>query len=229
MCVYVLCANGDTTRRSLGILKPYFADTILRDQDPWGTPERAEKLLQLLPNRALVDSLKAEWESSPGRSSTQKWSDILKVNLSSASKRAGTGRKVEDKIREAMEDIMLEYTYPRLDVNVSKALNHLLKSPFVIHPGTGRVCVPIDIERLAEFDPLAVPTVHELLRQIDEWKGDGEEGDASQEGGKGVADWEKTSLKPFVEVFRLFVARLMKDEMGQKVKRERGEDEKMEF
>jgi DNA primase small subunit len=124
---------------------------------------------------------------------------------------------------EAKQDIVLEYTYPRLDIEVSKKLNHLLKSPFVVHPGTGRVCVPIDLKNLEDFDPLGVPTVQGLLAEIDAWKDD-----SGSEDSKPVADWEKTSLKPYVDRFRLFVNGIMKDEKVAKVKRER-EDEPMEF
>lgn len=67
----------------------------------------------------------------------------------------------------AMEDIILQYTYPRLDAEVSKHRNHLLKAPFCVHPKTGRVCVPVDPDRIEEFDPERVPTVGQLLRELD--------------------------------------------------------------
>ena len=123
---------------------------------------------------------------------------------------------------------MLEYTYPRLDVEVSKKQIHLLKSPFVIHPGTGRVCVPIDLKRLEKFDPLGVPTVTELLGEIDAWDSAGRMDDDEDDGGvKKPQDYEKTSLKPYIEYFRSHVAALLKDEQG--VKREREEGDPMEF
>jgi DNA primase small subunit len=72
-----------------------------------------------------------------------------------------------------MEDIILQYTYPRLDAEVSKHRNHLLKAPFCVHPKTGRVCVPVDPERIQEFDPERVPTVGQLLRELDAIKPSG--------------------------------------------------------
>jgi DNA primase small subunit len=71
-------------------------------------------------------------------------------------------------LRYALEDIILQYTYPRLDAEVSKHRNHLLKAPFCIHPKTSRVCVPIDPAKIDGFDPSSVPTVGQLLREIDE-------------------------------------------------------------
>src|SRR5260370_42286015 len=67
----------------------------------------------------------------------------------------------------AVEDIILQYTYPRLDAEVSKHRNHLLKAPFCVHPKTGRVCVPLDLESIDKFDPESVPTLGQLLGELD--------------------------------------------------------------
>ncbi|CAK7208704.1 p48 polypeptide of DNA primase [Sporothrix curviconia] len=218
--------------RSLSVLRTHFQEDVLRDQDPWGTEERAEKLLALLPDRNLAEALRRKWDAAPGRSSTLKWADIDAVAKTGSIKGLDLKQLLEYK-----QDIVLEYTYPRLDVNVSKKLNHLLKSPFVVHPGTGRVCVPIDVRHLEEFDPLGVPTVQELLQEIDTYSSQGANGGSAEEipqkpaaDEKKLQDWEKTSLRPYIEQFRTFVLALMRDEKdGVRVKRERDEATSMEF
>lgn len=205
--------------RSLDILKEHFQHDVLEDQDPWAEPEKAERLLQLLPDRVLNDSLRKKWDAAPGRSSVSKWADIDALAKTGASNTLD-GRA----LLEAKQDIVLEYTYPRLDVEVSKKQIHLLKSPFVIHPGTGRVCVPIDTRKLTRFDPLGVPTVTELLGEIDAFDGQAikEEDDV-----KLTQDYEKTALRPYVDYFKTYVAGLLREEKG--VKRDREEEDAMEF
>jgi DNA primase small subunit len=202
-------------RRSLETLRSHFQSDILQDQDPWETDEKFDRLLQLLPDKTLNDALRKKWSSVSGRASAAKWADIDAL--------AKTTKGLNPTaLLEAKQDIVLEYTYPRLDIEVSKHLNHLLKSPFVVHPGTGRVCVPINTKALEDFDPIGVPTVTELLGEIDNWvAGDGDND------GKSVQDWEKTSLRPYVEYFRSFVLSLMKDEKDVKVKAE--ETDAMDF
>ena len=216
--------------RSLEILRSYFQTAILADQDPFATDKGAERLLSLLPDKALNDALRRKWDSSPDRPSTSKWADIDSLASTGVSKTLDTKA-----LLEAKQDIILEYTYPRLDVEVSKKLNHLLKSPFVVHPGTGRVCVPIDLKRVETFDPMGVPTVTELLAEIDSWDSSKtvtqrtEAESRNEESGgeaKKLQDYEKTSLKPYVEYFRRYVQELLRDE--RPVKRER-EGDGMEF
>ncbi|CAF0835750.1 unnamed protein product [Rotaria sordida] len=48
---------------------------------------------------------------------------------------------------------MFEYCYPRLDANVTKGMNHLLKSPFTVHPKTDRISIPINLNSLTYFGP----------------------------------------------------------------------------
>ncbi|XP_042155182.1 DNA primase small subunit isoform X2 [Oncorhynchus tshawytscha] len=68
------------------------------------------------------------------------------------------------KVHYFEKEIMWQYCYPRVDVNVSKGVNnHLLKSPFSVHPKTGRISVPIDLRELDRFDPCDVPTIRVLL------------------------------------------------------------------
>lgn len=205
--------------RSLDILKEHFQRDILENQDPWAESVKAERLLQLLPDKLLNELLRKKWDADPGRSSVSKWADIDALAKTGASKTLD-GRA----LLEAKQDIVFEYTYPRLDVEVSKKQIHLLKSPFVIHPGTGRVCVPINTKTLAQFNPLGVPTVTDLLGEIDTFD---EKSIAEKNGFEKSQDYEKTSLRPYVEYFKTYVAGLLRDEKSEI--REREHDYTMEF
>lgn len=186
-----------------------------------------DQLLQLLPDKTLNEALAKKWASSPNRPSARKWADIDALAETGVSKTLNT--KV---LLEAKQDILLEYTYPRLDVEVGKKRIHLLKSPFVVHPGTGRVCVPItaagDMKRAEAFDPLSVPRVTELLKEVDEFGSGDDSANVNGFVEDGVTmrklnDWEKTRLKSYVELFDGHIKALMKSEMVR-VKRERDDD-----
>lgn len=106
----------------------------------------------------------------------------------------------------------------------------MLKSPFVIHPGTGRVCVPIDISKVDEFDPLAVPTVHQLLAEIDDWEANRANAEADgEDGAEKLQDWQKTSLRPYVETFRAHVNAVLRDEGAERKRGREDGGEGMEF
>ncbi len=50
---------------------------------------------------------------------------------------------IEMKRENYIPYIVYSFVYPRLDASVSTQLNHLLKSPFCVHPETQNICVPI--------------------------------------------------------------------------------------
>lgn len=131
--------------------------------------------------------------------------------------------------KKTEREIMLQYCFPRLDINVSKGINHLLKSPFSVHPKTGRISVPIDLQKLDEFDPFAVPTISLLCHELDSvsnTEGSGKENKGEQEGLRRSKDYKKTSLAPYVKVFEQFVEELEKSHTEE---RNKASDKQLEF
>ncbi|CAE6457758.1 unnamed protein product [Rhizoctonia solani] len=196
-------ASGNATgpihpalQKSLEILSEDFGDLILIDQDVFAKPDSWQELLQLLPDKDLVNLLQMSWD---GReiSSEAKWKE-----LRSAISSMKDNRKVL--MKTVIEDIVFQYSYPRIDTEVSKHRNHLLKAPFCVHPGTGRICVPVDAAHVDEFDPENVPTIGGLLRELDEVP-------TTQPGVEHHSDWEHTSLKPYVEMLERHVSAIMND------------------
>ena len=74
--------------------------------------------------------------------------------------------KAPAEAEQVINKILFACTYPRLDMEVSKKMNHLLKAPFCVHPKTGKVCVPIRVADAEAFNPEQVITVQQLVTEL---------------------------------------------------------------
>ncbi|NWX44141.1 PRI1 primase, partial [Steatornis caripensis] len=177
------------------------------------------------------------------RDSVQRW-ELLRGRMERTRRAAGAGKGAPC---YADWEIMLQYCFPRLDINVSKGVGHLLKSPFSVHPKTGRVSVPLDLQRLDQFDPFAVPTIRygsetggtgvpaaladpppprptisrsSLCHELDAAGDDGEQEDGGEtEPKRRVRDYKRTSLAPYVRVFEQFVETMERARRGELLRR----------
>lgn len=169
--------------------------SIIDGQHLMDTEESTELMLNIMGLENDEDFMPVTtMENKNGR---EKW-DWLKKTVNSKKKGARAGAAVKN----ALQMAVFTYCYPRLDANVSKQLNHLLKSPFCVHPKTGRVCVPIDHNHPERFNPSSVPTLNELHDELNAQP-------LSKD--KGVKSWQNTSLKPHIEHFEEFVKIIQED------------------
>lgn len=203
-------------RRAAEALRTAFEEHLLPGQHLLEDEAHAEAMLGLLPGDALRDSVRARWAAGGCAAgeclSLWRWRalemevEAEKEAVRRANARDARGVKALDR---ALREIIFTYTYPRLDMEVSKKMNHLLKAPFCVHPKTGRVCVPIDPAAAWEFDPEAVPTVGGLLAQLNA-AGRGDAGAPAQ-----GADWRSTDMAGAVALFRsCFLDGLREEQRG---------------
>ncbi len=116
-------------------------------------------------------------------------------------------------------EIEFKFLYPRLDANVSKSRNHLLKSVFSLHPSTGRVCVPI--ENIHAFNPMEAPTIAQLLAEYKDYLAAGKDpahctsfcfcfANCYQK----ILVVDKSGMGEYVDYFRRFIAKLPKNQFA---------------
>lgn len=179
------------------ILKPEFERYFIEEQQLLNDEKHIAAVLALIPDSYEIQkspirqNARDQWRLNPGSSSQERWESLKKTIKQYHKTSPKFGAK---KFPEAnpIYDIVFTYTYPRLDINVSRQLNHLLKSPFVIHPGSQRVCVPINTshpDTIRDFRPEDVPKINELVAEL--------------EGADG--DWRNTAIAPYIEQFESFV------------------------
>ncbi|KFZ59654.1 DNA primase small subunit, partial [Podiceps cristatus] len=146
------------------------------------------------------------------RDSVQRW-ELLKARME-RTRVSGCGAALD-------WEIMLQYCFPRLDINVSKGVGHLLKSPFSVHPKTGRISVPLDLQRLGP-SPRPHPTIFHssLCHELDAAGDDKEQEDAGEtEPKRRARDYKRTSLAPYVRVFEQFVEEMERARRGELLRR----------
>ena len=86
---------------------------------------------------------------------------------------SGQNKKFSNKknlVNLCIKDFKLNILYPRLDINVSTHINHLLKSPFCIHPKTGLVAVPLSEEDIMKFKMDNIPRLDQLINDFNSHK-----------------------------------------------------------
>ncbi|GAB6028244.1 hypothetical protein CHUAL_002431 [Chamberlinius hualienensis] len=212
--------NHPAIQRASRIIDKYFTNLHITDQDFLQNKIRWSKVIGLIPDEEVRNKLEKEMEKC--NDSAERWEAILnklESNISLANGLTTTN---------IINGIKLYLCYPRLDINVTKGLNHLLKSPFCVHPKSGRICVPVDPQNLSTFNPFTVPTINQLITEINVYDATLHETimetDCAEK--KKIKDYKKTSLNQSIEIFKDFIKNMEKGNSGKLLAKS---DESCEF
>ena len=140
------------------VLRPEFYRILEHEEQGWFEAESMEKMLDMVGDPDIKQKALSKWRKI--KNPVDRWREL--EELVHSSKTFGKARA-----EETIKFIIFKLTYPRLDIAVSKMMNHLLKSPFCVHPKTERICVPFNPQNVDEFDPNDVPSLEDILRDME--------------------------------------------------------------
>jgi DNA primase small subunit len=169
-----------------------FEEVAIMDHDILTIEKHRERFVEFLPpdHRSMM---KTKWHNMKGSSGMELW-ECFKETY--ATLKEGNKVKKEDL---TLENLVMTYLYPRIDANVSTGINHLLKSPWCIHPKTGKICVPIDPRRPDDFKCDDVPTLTMVINELGEI---GKDAETLKEDGDSVTT---PCMQPFMKTFKEFL------------------------
>eukprot|EP00484_Ammonia_sp_Unknown_P026127 CAMPEP_0197046508 /NCGR_PEP_ID=MMETSP1384-20130603/22218_1 /TAXON_ID=29189 /ORGANISM="Ammonia sp." /LENGTH=460 /DNA_ID=CAMNT_0042478323 /DNA_START=86 /DNA_END=1465 /DNA_ORIENTATION=- len=195
----------DSLQRSFEICLPYFIECSLKLQRVLDTQEGIQYFVDMIRFPSVAKQVQVALEEMVDDVDYQeKWNCVERIFDAAIKSVKGNDHRGNEAgvsrigLRANLMELVFAYVYPRLDVEVSRHVNHLLKSPFCIHPKTGKVCSIIDPRCCEEFDPLNQPTLLSLIKEYNE------AGKAKQEQQSNATKigWKDTSLKQVVKTFR---------------------------
>ncbi|EGC38068.1 hypothetical protein DICPUDRAFT_76324 [Dictyostelium purpureum] len=160
--------RNEITANQLPVLKysydkfflPFFEDHVVEEQELFSNQKQCDTLLSLIPIQIKRDkqiitpleNIKAKLEEIKNTVTDREIWFAIKKYLE------------DNNLREYLYQIVFTYTMPRIDEPVTIGMNHLLKAPFCIHPDTKKLCIPIELKNIDQFDPNQCPTLDQLLK-----------------------------------------------------------------
>lgn len=144
-------------REALEVIDTEFEDLMITKQDFLSNEHLVQNVIDLVGDDSALKQRLNERCKIPTLTSASCWK-VMK--LESERHKGKRGRQ-----NYFIQEVKLQHCFPRLDANVTKGFNHLLKLPFCIHPKTGNVCVPLDIDSIDSFKLSDVPNLNDLTEE----------------------------------------------------------------